>query len=518
MAFAEKRGKLWRARWKGQDGTLESESGFTSRTAAVKYGQAQEAKITAGIQVDERADQIPLTAWCNVWFPAQDLELNTLDTYKGMIELMILPRFGDLLLSEIEAHDVAAWEKELIARGYKPRTAREARKLLSTILGDAIPRYIKVNTAARKRGKGKKGQRRIAEAEKAEKVWPTPLQALLFAERCAVLTGDDSDFVLNITTFYTGARWSEIMGLGPKCVSELLVNIHWKLYELNGRFYRGRPKDGSIRDADIPPFLWSLLEWQIDTHPDRKCTCANEDEPWCPGMEYVFLAPGNAHHRRSNYSSRVVRPAADGWHPGREGRYGQPPMPVLVDMGAAWPGVPLSSWPAAVPGQPYAPPTGRGVARLVAREGFGRCPACARSTQLRLDGTLINHRTGDERCPGSTMVPGDLPAVASWLPLLAGLTEHGQRHAHQTLLDDLNIRYVLQADRMGHEVPGMRGVYKHIAPEWRADLMNGLQRVWEESLDQRALYSPRSAVPLLDGLLAAHRQAGQRAGNPAITR
>src|ERR1035441_2369866 len=102
---------------------------------------------------------------------------------------------------------------------------------------------------------------------------------------------------------HTGARWSEIMGLGPKFVSQALVNIHWKLYELNGRFYRGRPKDGSIRDADIPPFLASLLEWQIDTHPDRKCSCRNDAAPWCPGMEYVFLTPGNAHHRRSNYRS-----------------------------------------------------------------------------------------------------------------------------------------------------------------------------------------------------------------------
>ena len=28
----------------------------------------------------------------------------------------------------------------------------------------------------------------------------------------------------------------------------------------------------------------------------------------------------------------------------------------------------------------------------------------------------------------------------------------------------------------------MRGVYEHIAPQWRTDLVNGLQRTWEESL------------------------------------
>ena len=323
---------------------------------------------------------------------------------------------------------------------------------------------------------------------------------------CAVLTGDESDLVLNITTFYTGARWSEIMGLGPKFVSQALVNIHWKLYELNGRFYRGRPKDGSIRDADIPPFLASLLEWQIDTHPDRKCSCRNDAAPWCPGMEYVFLTPGNAHHRRSNYGARIVRPAADAWYPGREDRYGHSAMPVLVDASAPWPGVPLSPWPPAVAAHPYEPPTGRGIARLAAREGFGRCSVCARSTQLRQDGTLINHKSGPDRCAGSLLPPADLPAVASWLPLLTGLTEHGQRHAHQTMLDDLNIRYVLQAERMGHEVPGMRGIYKHIAPEWRVDLVNGLQRVWEVSVAARATIAPRSAVPLLDRLLAGHRR------------
>ena len=51
-------------------------------------------------------------------------------------------------------------------------------------------------------------------------------------------------------------------------------------------------------------------------------------------------------------------------------------------------------------------------------------------------------------------------AVASWLPLKPGLTVHGLRHGHQTWLDDLGVRCVLQSERMGHEVPGMRGKAK----------------------------------------------------------
>jgi len=62
---------------------------------------------------------------------------------------------------------------------------------------------------------------------------------------------------------------------------------------------------------------------------------------------------------------------------------------------------------------------------------------------------------------------------------------------------------VLKAERMGHEVPGMRGVYAHVSPSMRADLMAALQQFWEDSLDARAALAPRSAVPALDALLLA---------------
>jgi integrase len=73
-----------------------------------------------------------------------------------------------------------------------------------------------------------------------------------------------------------------------------------------------------------------------------------------------------------------------------------------------------------------------------------------------------------------------------------GLTPHGLRHGHQTWLDDLGIRYVLQSERMGVCVPGMRSVYSHITPGMRAELTAGLQELWEESLNQRARLAPAS--------------------------
>jgi integrase len=162
-------------------------------------------------------------------------------------------------LASITAEEVSAWEMQIAARGYSRRTARDARSTLATVLGDAVPRYIQVNPAQRRQGKGRKGQRRIQRIEQSGRTWPTPLQALLIAERCAALSGRDADFIMVVAVAYTGGRWSEIVGLTPECVRSDTVNIDWKLYELNGRFYRGRPKDGSIRPADLPPFLAQLF-------------------------------------------------------------------------------------------------------------------------------------------------------------------------------------------------------------------------------------------------------------------
>jgi hypothetical protein len=58
---------------------------------------------------------------------------------------------------------------------------------------------------------------------------------------------------------------------------------------------------------------------------------------------------------------------------------------------------------------------------------------------------------------------------------------------------------------MGHEMPGMHGVYGHVSPAMRADLKAALQERWETSLRERVRVSPHSIVPVLDGLLAAYR-------------
>jgi hypothetical protein len=162
-----------------------------------------------------------------------------------------------------------------------------------------------------------------------------------------------------------------------------------------------------------------------------------------------------------------MRPAADGWHPARRGSSPRAAMPVLVDAGGRFPGRPLAPWPPATPGVGWQEP----------------------------------------RQQGRPRVPDEVP-VASWLPALPSLTPHGLRHGHQTWMEEAGTPYLLQADRMGHEVPGMRGVYGHVSPAMRTGITAALEAMWTQSLDARARLAARSTVEVLDRLLTA-RRAGE---------
>jgi hypothetical protein len=59
----------------------------------------------------------------------------------------------------------------------------------------------------------------------------------------------------------------------------------------------------------------------------------------------------------------------------------------------------------------------------------------------------------------------------------------------------------------------MHGVYGHVSPAMRADVKAALQECWDVALRERARLSPRSLVPVLDGLLAAQRTGSSKIGS-----
>ena len=249
----------------------------------------------------------------------QDVGLSTVENREYLIRRFIRPSFGACELGSLTTEDITRWENSIPARtGVSRRVARDARAVLCTMLGDAAaakPPLIPYNPAIRPRNRGRRTGRKLDRGP--QRVWATPLQALLVAERAALLSGRDEDFTMVVTIAYTGMRWGETIGLERDYVHDDEIHVEWQLREIRSTFHRLPPKDDSYRSpnwepclpVDLPPFLADLLARQIKAQPRQRCACAAQHGG---SGHYVFLGPDGGHPRRSNYARRVFRPACDG--------------------------------------------------------------------------------------------------------------------------------------------------------------------------------------------------------------
>ena len=255
------------------------------------------AQITAQIQGtwrDQSGPRMRLEEWIDVWAGLlDDIEPTTVAKYRYLVEFHILPEFQGRELGSLTFEEIEAWDRaiptRISARGrpYARSVAAGARSLLITILGDAVHAgKIERNPAERRKGRrGRVRARGRAPARRTEQATSnviTPVQALCLAERCALLSGRDVDFVMNVFAAWTGVRWGELLAVegwdGKDSPLQLAgpgiptYAVDWQLRELGGVVRKAPPKDGSYRVLDLPPFLADLLRWAVDNRlPACRC-------------------------------------------------------------------------------------------------------------------------------------------------------------------------------------------------------------------------------------------------------
>ncbi|MEO3869430.1 hypothetical protein ABGB18_11410 [Nonomuraea sp. B12E4] len=549
------------ARWKRADGTYGTKSRhpdtnqhWADGAAADAWGEWMEDLERRGLAPDysrkrkkepepepaPEDDDITVNEWFARWWEGLDVGLRSRGNYAYLFRAHVLPEWGHWKLKDIKASDVNAWEQRMIKAGYaRDGVAGGARTRLATLLGDAvIEKLIDANPALRQRHRGRRSGVGTA-GRGSEKSAITPFEALVLSERMGVLSGRDDEFIFGVTVAWGALRYGEGIGLQRGLVKLGRIRVDWQLIEDGGKFYLGPPKDDSNRDVDIPPFLQSLLNRQIAAHPDQRCRCkpvtieGQKEQPCQGGGGFVFLGDRGGHLRNSNFARRVFDPAADGWYPTSKGRRGTAAnreedrkegkdcsryRPVLVELDTSWPGSPLPAWPAAVAGQPYEPQRVRGYQRRPLNLGINAASSRADLVAFAIAQGIPDGQAHDltrdailDLFVRSRYVSEHAP-VASWVPIMEGLTPHGLRHAHSTWLMDLGTPLQLRDDRMGHASPemrGMRGTYTHVSRESRAWLREQLERLWQDALARRAWFGLRSPVAVLDELLAPFRD-GER--------
>jgi len=139
----------------------------------------------------------------------------------------LLPAFHEFTVAEISKDDIVKWEKAENAAGYADESIKTWRSTLHLILADAIEDGIcETNPATRRRNRGKRAGR--SRHRKPEKKITNALGILLIAERAALLSGRDGEFVAIVLKGFTGKRFGELVGLETRYIRGNGIQIDWQ--------------------------------------------------------------------------------------------------------------------------------------------------------------------------------------------------------------------------------------------------------------------------------------------------
>jgi len=302
MAWVEQSGSNhWRVRFRRDDGTIGSVPGFRSEKTAQDHANDLESDQRRGTWLDPTGGRTTVEEWLTDWWDALDVDVRTEDNYRSIVRNHIVPYWGNTALADITNLKVQAWAKQLRAGRLSPVTVAGFVKLFSQILTDAAEDKLIIANPIRPRRRG----RRNHVARIPEKVWAQPAEVLRIADQVAAFYGPVGA-TLVVTAGWTGARWGELTGLQRHNLhlfdddtGFLIIDPqNGALHEsAGGRLWLGPPKtDASARTITLNPSLVRLLRAHLDHHIHP----------------HVFITPEGALQRRSNFSKRALRPAADG--------------------------------------------------------------------------------------------------------------------------------------------------------------------------------------------------------------
>lgn len=304
MAWTEKHGSGWRVRYRLGDGTIHSENGYATETAAAQRALDVESDQRRKQFVDPRLERTTLDEWIRKWSDAHNVRLTTWTKYQSHLRTHILPFWSGTALGDIERIEVKGWVNKTLRSKLADKSARDVLKLFSQIIGEAVDEKLIGSNPCRKL--------RIVFADSPERPHATTDEVDALAARM-----HPDDGLLVITAAYTGLRWGELTGLQwtrTRLDSNPRITVDPQfgaLHEVVGhKPTLGPPKTPtSARDVHLPPFLVNELLAHRERNPDSR---------------FVFPTRRGSLQRRANFRVRAWLPAVSGnealgWAPLKEG-------------------------------------------------------------------------------------------------------------------------------------------------------------------------------------------------------
>ena len=204
------------------------------------------------------------------------LREHTMRTKKYIVELKILPYFGNKRVNDITAADIRQWQNELIKMGYSPTYLKTINNQLSAIFNYAVRYYdLKSNPCAKagSMGKSKAEEMDFWIGEEFRKFIDSVMNKRL-------------SYMAFMTLYWTGMRLGELLALNPKDVDleKRTISITKSYQRLGKKDVITPPKTPkSKRVITIPEFLAADIKDYMDSLYDLQ-----EDDRLFPITKYYL--------------------------------------------------------------------------------------------------------------------------------------------------------------------------------------------------------------------------------------
>lgn len=176
------------------------------------------------------------------------LRENTLRTKKYIMDIKILPYFGEKQMCDIKATDIRAWQNEIMEQEYAPTYLKTINNQLSAVFNYAVRYYDLPSNPCLKAGS--MGKSRAEEME----FW-TKEEFMQFADS---IMDKHMSYMAFTTLYWTGMRLGELLALTWKDINfeKKTISINKSYQRINGNDIITPPKTPKgKREIRIPEFL-----------------------------------------------------------------------------------------------------------------------------------------------------------------------------------------------------------------------------------------------------------------------
>ncbi len=256
-----RKGYAWEVRYRDPQRRDRSKT-FRTKTEAESFADSVETDIDRGNYLDPRLGKKTFGEWADEWLEARESEIKptTFMSYRGLLDVHLLPTFGRTAMSRIRPLDVQRFLGKMADAGLSRSRLRQARQLLSMILNAAVDNgYIGRNPVPRERLKGKEPRR--------DQHPLTFEQIHAVAERVP-----DRYRALVYVLAYGGLRWGEAAALRRSSCNLLRNRLEVKesVSEVGGGLHYGPPKTHQTRTVVIPEPVKEILAAHLAKYVDKK--------------------------------------------------------------------------------------------------------------------------------------------------------------------------------------------------------------------------------------------------------